>query len=827
MLPYLRVMLRQQNTSMFQKFITIITILLLCIPILLKAQNPTGLIVTGQVTDMQGKSIVGATVVLTDIEHKQNNHTVLSNGEGRFQLFPATQKFQVVVSYIGYSQFHSDTLFLSKNTDLGVIKLQNMSKLLKEVIIKGVQKPPLLKSDGRKLTYNVEASVTAQGSNALDVMKKTPGIVIAGKDNTITLNGINSALIMINGRQTYLEQKDIAELLKSTPSSSIKSIEIISNPSAEYDATGSGGIINIITQRSTIRGFNGSINNGAAYGVSPKQNTDLNLNYRAGNLNLFGGYSHTLGYFDMHYSYDRIMNGKIYENPIHDVDKRKTMSAFAGMDYTIDSKQTIGLLFNSNFLFGPGVIRPVTYISDASSGMLLQKLVSVSDYYQQHANRYNANINYRYQDTLGNTLNLDADYGYFDDGTKNLNGNTYYTAGEQFLSDSVYRTISSKKIHIYALTLKYQGNLWKGKYTVGGKWSTVTTGNDFNFYQVGSGTDKIIADQSNFFKYKEQIIAGFVKYEGNFSRQLSYDIGLRLENTHSTGDLTPVPGSSQQPLSITRNYLDYFPTGSLIFKSPKAGSYTLSYAKRIDRPMYKDLNPFEYPIDELSYWKGNPFLQPQYTQSIALGYSIAKTSASLAYTYTNHLSMEVIEVVQQNKTAMIPQNIGEQKNISLRITQQVAPFKWWDMTVSGTGYYLNNTIHIEQLGNYKPARFAGTFSTQQQFKLPFQLTAEISGVFNTTTLSGPVGITKGNSQVDIGLQKPVLKDRGFIRLAVTDIYQGNHWETTSRYNGLYSHTTFSGEYRQVKINFQYKFGSTAIKQRAEHESGVETENRRL
>jgi hypothetical protein len=782
--------------------------------------------ISGKVTDSLSQPLDGAMVIL----HQLSGLKIVQQGtcapDGQFTFTIPAGRYLLTVSYIGSKAFHSDTLVIAADKKLAAIILLGAVKNLREVSVKAEKKQPLIQNDGRKLIYNIAKSINAQGTDVLEALKRTPG-VSADQNNNLTLNGVNGALVLINGRQTYLQAEELAQLLKSMSSSSIKSIEIIKNPSAEYDAAGTGGIINIITQKSRINGFNGSTNVGVRYGISFKQNTDINFNYRNGKINVFGNYSHNFGNFAMDYNNDRTQNGKTYINPSHDVDKRKSVSSSVGLDYEINDKQSIGFVLNGNFFYGPGIIKPVTYIYDAISDEYLQKLVSTSEFYHQTASRYNANLNYRFQDTLGHTLGFDFDYGIFDGTNKNLNPNTYYSPDGAILSQSIYRTISGKNIDLYAISLNYSTNLGGGKLSAGSKYSRVTADNDFNLFTIVHNTDSIDATRSNAFSYREQISAGYFKYERAISKKLSFDAGLRIENTRSSGNLIPVPGSEQQAEYITRNYTNLFPTGSLTLKTTKSGTYNLSFARRIDRPAYNDLNPFEGRIDELSYWKGNPFLQPQYANTLSLQYSYEKTTAALAFTHVRNLTMPISEIFDGNKVVIQPENIGRQNTINLTVTQQLSLFDWWDATLTAIGYHIKNSVELEQYGVYNPSRFAGTVNAQQTFKLPWKLTAELSGVFNSKTLNGPNGTIKGSSQVDVGFQKNLLQDKATLRLVVTDIYRGAHFDSNNYLNGLLLHGTYSSESRQIRLNFTYKFGSSKLKEQKKHESALQNENQRL
>jgi hypothetical protein len=275
------------------------------------AQVGPNAIVKGSLRNTKNEPVAGATLTLKDGNSGQVVKNGTSDPDGTFSLQATPGIYVLSISYLNTLSYQSDVLKLSGTMDLGVIRIEMKAQDLLEVVIKSTVEKPLIQVQGRKLIYNIQNSTTAQGINALEALRKTPGIIV-NQDNTITLNGTSGALVMINGRQTYLQAEELAQLLRSMASSDLKSIEIIKNPSAEYDAAGTGGIINLVLKKSGAEGLNGSINNGVAFGRTIKQNTNLNLNFRKGKLNAFGSYNHSFGYYAMDYDNDRITNGKIY-----------------------------------------------------------------------------------------------------------------------------------------------------------------------------------------------------------------------------------------------------------------------------------------------------------------------------------------------------------------------------------------------------------------------------------------------------------------------------------------------------------------------------------
>lgn len=789
------------------------------------AQGIDNIVLKGKITDKNNDVVEGATLLLKDANSGKIVKQALSNANGTFLFSINAGDYVVSVSYLGAISYQSEVLKLSANTDLGVIKIETSSRNLKEVVIQSFNSKPLIKIEGRKMIYNIQNSITAQGTNALEALKKTPGVIV-NQDNSITLNGASGALVMINGRQTYLQTEELAELLKSISSSDLKSIEVIRNPSAEYDASGTGGIVNLVLQKSIAEGFNGSINNGFAYGITIKQNTNMNLNFRKNKINLFGSYNHNFGHFAMDYDNDRTTNGKVYLNANHDIDKRRSVGSTIGADYIIDTTKTLGIVANGNFLSGGGLIIPITNIYDQATNQLLQTLRSQSSYPEHFARRYNTNINYRYKGSNNTNLDIDADYGIFDASTKNLSTNTFYSASGAFQSSNNFLVANSRYIKLYAVKVDYGFPVGRGSISTGAKFSDVNAKNAFNRYDMNDNLSTIDVDLSNTFKYKEQISAGYLKYEVPID-VLSFDIGLRLEHTHSEGDLQPMAGSSQLPTSVVRNYLNVFPTASVTYKTIHSGTYNLSFARRIDRPAYNNLNPFAYPVDELSYWKGNAFLQPQYANSIVLQYIYKNTTVAIGHTHTSDVSSKITEVLEGNVIYMVPRNIGFQNNTNLTLTQQVKVIKWWSMSLTGIGYRLENNVGAKDYGNYNRSRFIGTINVQQSFNLPGHVTAEAVAVVNSKRISGLNTYNKGNSQFDLGVQKNLMNSKATLRLAATDVFRTNKINTSTELNNLLLHTTYVGESRQVRLNFTYRFGNNKIKSRDNRDSGLKNETERL
>lgn len=776
---------------------------------------------SGRILNESKQAITGATVSLVNSENKEVVKAV-SNEIGRFELnFNIKGAYNLIIRHVGFEEYQIS--FEISNKDFGEIYLKSSSKTLNEVEVLAKQK--LIEVDANSIIYNVSKSITAQDGNALDALRNAPGISI-DNNSSIALNGKQGAMILVDGKQTYLSSKEVVDLLRSMPASGIKSIEIINSPTAKYDAAGSSGIINIKTLKSQIKGFNGTTTAGLSYGAYLRQNQDLAFNYRNDKLNVYGSYNHFFGYYSYLYGSDRVQNGKNYDSFTDDVDKRKKMGARLGMDYTINDKNTLGILMNGNFIFGGGITDTKTDIGLPNSSTIDETLNAINDYYHQNTERYNVNLNYKYEDTLGKIINIDADYGFYEKSAGNLQSNIY-SRQNTATEENHYRTLNGAKIYLKAIKADYATNIWKGKFETGVKYSAIETDNNSRFYEVFDTKETLDERRSNTFKFDENIASAYVNYKKSAGKWVLQG-GLRVENSASEGELAFKIKGKDSLENIKRNYTNLFPSISASVKPSENHNFSLGYSRRIDRPAYNDLNPFVYLLDELSFWQGNPFLKPQLSHRFTFQYAYkSNTIISLNLAHTTDFSASITDTVAKTSIVMIPKNLGMQQNISVSITQLYNPTKWWDITVNGTVYHIQNKISFDQYRNLNLKQLAGRLNIQQRFKMPFQITGEVLGFLNSRRLVGGNQIMKATSQIDLGLQRNFFKNSGTLRLAFTDIYKGSKAYSTQNFDGFSLKNYSYYETRQLKINFTYKFADSKAKGPRARNSALENENGRI
>ncbi|TDS13887.1 outer membrane beta-barrel protein [Sphingobacterium paludis] len=780
--------------------------------------------VIGKVVAQDLAPISAATVTLTD-GARNIIATAVTDSLGAFTLrFHETDAdHRITVRHLGYQEY-TYAMREGHTKDLGTIQLIALKNVLSAVEVKA--KPKLIEVSGGTIIYNVENSIGGKDVSALEALKRAPGVYVEN-ESAITLNGKGGVQILIDGRQTYLSGSELTDLLKSISSNDLKSIEVINSPTAKFDASGAAGIINIKTKKNQITGLNGNITSAVAYGISPKQLQNMSVNYRVDKINVFGSYNHTLGNYNYIYGSDRTQNGKNYTSDTDDIDKRQKMSTRMGIDYFLNEKNTIGFLANGNFIFGGGITDTRTEIRTLPSTVIEETLDAVNDYYGQGTSRYNFNLNYRYEDTLGRTLQVNADYGLFDKWNKNLQSNTYRNRQGLITEDNLYRTLNDIDIDMMGVQIDYSTKLWEGVLEAGLKYSQVGSANDSRFFHVMPTIDSLDNRRSNDFNFTEKISSAYVDYKRTMNNW-SFQGGLRLELANSEGLLSYREDGKDMNNVINRKFTNLFPFLSVTKPLGANQNLSLSYAKRIERPAYPDLNPFIYMLDELSFWQGNPFLNPQLTHRLTLLYSLKNaTVVTFNVAYSDQFNAKVTDTLETEKIVMISRNVGTQKHWSLALTQNYSPKPWWELSFNGLLYYIQNDVSFDDYRNLNLRQVAGRVSLLQTFRLPFAMKAEIAATYNSNRLSGANIFAKAISQVDVGVQKSLLKDKASLRIAVTDIYKGNQSRSNQSFPGFQSSNYGYFESQQVRLSFSYNFSKGQSSAQRTRKSALESESGRI
>jgi hypothetical protein len=442
----------------------------------------------------------------------------------------------------------------------------------------------------------------------------------------------------------------------------------------------------------------------------------------------------------------------------------------------------------------------------------------------------NLNLNYRYADTSGHELNMDADYGIYRITSNQLQPNHYYDPGGTPLDSIIYNMLAPSNIDIYSLKSDYEQNFMKGHLGLGFKASYVTSGNDFKQFNVFGNSKVMDTLHSNNFDYKENINAIYANYNRSLKGWV-FQAGLRVENTNARGVST---GYKLENASYTgydsgfdRHYVDFFPSGAVTYNKNPMKQWTLNYSRRIDRPAYQDLNPFEFKLDEYTFQKGNTQLRPQYTNSIGLTYMYKfKLTTTLNYSHVKDVFTQLVDTVDKSKAFLTKKNLATQDITSLNVSYPFQ-YKWYSIFANVNSFY---SLYKADFGTGRRVNvsvFSGNVYAQQSAKFGKGWTGELSGFYSSPSIWQGTFKTKAMWSVDGGLSRTVGKGKGTVKASVSDIFNTLHWSATSKFAGQYLLTTGSFESRQLKLYFTWRFGNTQVKAARQHKTGAEEENKRV
>ena len=365
-------------------------------------------------------------------------------------------------------------------------------------------------------------------------------------------------------------------------------------------------------------GTNGSVTAGFIQGITPKGNGAFNINYRNKKINLFGNLGLNLGINQYTMKLNRLQLDTLYDLNSVNKNNKTNWNIKAGLDYFVNAKSTFGILLTSNLNKSDELSFGNTPIQYNPTQTFIKSLESNSTG-NGNTNNSNVNLNYRYIDTSGTEINVDADYGLFRKSGGNYQPNNYYFNDHSLDYSVINRAQMPLNIDIYTTKIDVEQKIKNGKLSYGGKVSFVNTDNTFDFFTEDANAIPIKAlDKSNFFNYKENVNALYASCFKTLNQKWSIQFGMRMEQTNSEGVLTRADGIIQPDNTVKKSYTDFFPSAALTFNINPKHSLNLTYSRRIDRPTYQDLNPFEKKLDELTYQKGNAFLRPQYTQTVEL-----------------------------------------------------------------------------------------------------------------------------------------------------------------------------------------------------------------
>lgn len=636
----------------------LVTIICFC-TLKICAQN-----ITGNVVDEKQQILSFANIVLLKADSTYIAGTITDDA-GSFSISRHHDAKYLNVSHIGYAP-----QYLEITTDsIGTIQLQPDASMLGDVVVVGSR--PVIKRDVDRLVFDVEATPLSQGSNALDLLKQTP--LVKATESSINIIGKSGVKIMLNGKLSYLSGNDLMQYLKTLQSDDVASIEVITTPPSRYDAGGNGGMINIITKRNSDEGLNGTV--GASYTQRSfaGENVNATVNYRSSRtfLSVKLRQNHNKGAVDENYIIAQ--QQKNQTSNTKRIDTYNNYGANITFEQQLSSASTIGAVYD--FSYGRDNIdtdNRYSYMSDNA----LDSLLTTQSLQKGITKVHTLNAYYDLKlDTLGKKLGFVINYMHHSP-DKDVN---FTTLNHSNGAKAVVREPNDIAYQIWTgeanLELPFP---WLNIET-GVKYSDIRNISDMRYYNL-IGSD-YVADpgRCNEFDYNERTVAGYISAKRSLNSHFSVQAGLRYEHTFVKG-VTP----HRDVEDVRTDYGKLFPTVYLSYNMNPSNMFNINYARRINRPYFRAINPFKWYTNPNNIDEGNPLLKPSYADNVELNYIFRNNlSATVYYQREDNAYGQMMYVNDDNTTYSTYENIYNNRQFGVNLSYNLRMFNWWNMFLTG------------------------------------------------------------------------------------------------------------------------------------------------
>ena len=760
--------------------------------------------ISGKVVDAENKPVSFANVVVL----RSNDSTFVrgtstdDNGDFLINKLQAGD-YILRISFIGYKN-NSRNLTLTSDTGLGTITIMEDSETLDQVDIV-VKKPTVVRQPDR-LVFNVENTALSEGS-IMQVLKSTPGIITSQESINIKSN---PAAVYINNRRVQLTASELIQLLENSPANSIKSVEVITNPPASYDAD-SGAVVNIVMSKNLVTGYRGTLFTNYTQGVFPRYNAGTSHFFKNKKINLNLTYSYTkskinrdndeiVNYLDQSLNLDQVWRSGINRNTWSE-----THSVNLNFDYFIDDRNTLSL--TSTGLYVPYF----KYQIDNNTVIRDENLNFLSRFTSDNLsldNKYNigVDLDYKHQFENNSSLNINGHYTNYDyERDQNVFSN-FFDINNDFDDSSEFNTIANQNTEIIASKVDYNTSMGDdGTFDIGAKFSNVKTESDLTRIDIINGNEVVNTNNSDAFDYDEKVYAGYVNLSQEWQKW-SLNLGVRAEQTNVEGL------SITQNVTNTQDYFEWFPNASLSYQVTDNFSLYGNYKRSIQRPNYTNLNPFTFFLNENTIVTGNPNLQPTFVDHFVIGTSFLEYFTIEAY-YMNY-DGAINELPRQDNTTNIiaytPVNLDKTVDFGFDFSAAFSVTDWWYLYFVTSFYNIseevdfgNGFVELDRWSNYSELSHSFSFLEDRS------LNANLSFIWAGKNLQSLMTV-EDRLITTFSISKTILKKRGILSLSVEDFFNYQDFTSSTRYLNQFSSGYTDLDNRFVKLGFTYKFGNTRL-----------------
>lgn len=764
--------------------------------------------ISGKIVDDNNLPLPFANIILVQVGKESTPTGAVSNEDGTFKIENiSTGKYKIEVSMLGFKSYKVDEFELSSDKNFN-ITLKEETQSLNEVVVKS--KRPVIKQTAEKLVVDLEKSEMLN-TNLQDVMRKVPGVLVT--NNGISIAGNRGVRILINNKTT--EYMDVETLLRDFPADNIAKIEVVEQPGAEYEASGSGAIINIILKKNVQLGTNGSatawigedegFEYGSAFSIASYKNK---LNWQA-------RVNHSQPTWREDLFLIRTVGNETYDQVTKEPYDPTNNTISGNLDYYINDKNSIGISGRYSTRDSERIANSRTIISDATTS---NTLLSENSFDRERIT-YNINPYYEYK---SDTERLLLDFNYVD--FTNDNTNTLFDVNGSTIAFTDRRYIQDGTFNIKTYRLDYSKEFTENfKLSAGSRFADVTTDNDLQSFieNNSNGFDKVI-DESSRFVIDETILAFYSKINANFGKW-SFSGGLRYEDSNTDGTSTFMQNGQLTTEVRKRPIKKLFPSASISRKFNDVLGASLSYSYRIQRPGYNSLNSFQQFLDPFSASEGNPTLAPSFTNNYQFNLTWeGQPFFTIGYSKTDDVIFDLIK--QDNATAQIRQQAVNLENNSNWNFRFFAPLNMISKKVEGyTGIIVTNTDYQSSTFGVDLNQWNLYWFVQASYQLPWDINFEMSGNYGTGALEGQIEVD-WLAELDFSFGKKFFDDKLKVNLGFNKMLNRGFVGNIDYGNGT-AWVESNGSRQNIQLRAVYSFGSKFGKKKSRRNQNRDEENR--
>lgn len=751
--------------------------------------------ISGTVKDTENETVAFANILVMQSLDSTIVTGTSSDENGVFKIEDLkSSQYILKTSFIGFKD-DFQTLNLIEDISNIIVVIEESVEALNEVQI--FFEKPTLKREADRLVFNVEKTALSQG-NLVEVLRSTPSVLVL--DDAILVKN-STPTVYINDRKVHLSSSELIELLQGSSASNIKSVEVITNPSAKYDAD-SGVVLNIVMSKNLITGYNGSVFNNYTQGVFPKYTVGTSHYFKGDKTNLFFNYSYN-NRKDDRVDVENISYPDEQWNTVLDKNTwSENHSLGFNFDYNLNDKSNLAISTNAQFLpYFKYLTRSNTDIEPSSSSFNKIEAQSLS-----RDNRHNigVDLNYDYQINETSQISFNSHYTNYDYQRRQDVESRYFDT-LIVVDQTAFNVNANQNTNIFTSQLDYGLDInEKSTFNTGVKFSNVKTESGILQNDIIAGEEVLNEESTNMFNYDEDVYAAFVDYNYN-SEKFTFSAGLRAEQTNIIGV------SSNNEIN-KQDYLEFFPTVSLGWKISKSVSSSFNFKRSIQRPNYSNLNPFVYYLNDNTIVTGNPTLKPVITNAVSVNASINDRFSFTVYykKYENNIFELPLQDNTENIIVYTPLNISSTEEIGFDFETNLNITERWFLYFGTSTYNYRDTGTISgtTLQRDRWANFSNLTSNLSLLK-DKSLTASLSIYYLGKNIQG-FQIVNTRWDTFLTVSKTLFKDKGSISLSFSDLINKQDFSRSLNFLDQSSNIFNDIDSRYITLGFRYKFGNTKL-----------------